>query len=171
MPEELKAIAEALGLGEEATVEDIVAAIKALAEKAAAPMEGGEMAKELQKAVDRIAELEKAMAGQTTLSKWKDKAAKMTAIPGTPTEIAEKLADIEAKAGEEAANAQFAALEAANNLAVEAQKVVGTSRTGTPTDFDNEVANYQKENPKALKVEAIKAVSKARPDLYLARRS
>lgn len=185
--DELKKIAASLGLPETATVEEILAAIKALADgvaaaalppeseaealaKAKADAEGGEMTAELKKANDRIAALEGQVAGQSSLAAWKEKTAKFTSIPGTAAEHAVKLAAIEGKAGKETADAQFAALESANNLAAEALKVVGTSRKGDPTDFDNEVAKYQTANPTASKADAIKAVSKARPDLYFARK-
>ncbi len=167
--DELKKIAAALGLGEAATIEDILAAIKALAEGAAAMP--GEMAAELKKATDRIAALEAANKGQTSLAAWKEKTANFTNIPGTALEHATKLADIEAKAGKDAADASFAALESANKLAGEALKVVGTSRTSGPTDFDTEVAKYQKDNPTVSRGDAIKFVAKARPELYHARRA
>ena len=167
---DLAAIAAALGMDEAATAEDIVAAIKALMEAAAAAeaaKPGGEMAKEFAKASDRI----KALEGEKAVRDWEDRTREFKAIPGTPHEHAVSLADIEGKAGKETAETQFKALEAANKLAVEAQKIVGTSRSAaSPTDFDNEVAKYQSEHKEATKVEAIKFVSKARPDLYHARR-
>lgn len=170
--QDMTPIAAALGLGEEATVEDIVAAITALVEKANAAAagggegEGGEMAKEFAKASDRIAVLE----GEKRVRDWEDRTREFTAIPGTAHENAVKLADIESKAGKDAADTQYAALKAANDLAAEATRSLGTARKGTPTDFENEVAKYQKEHTDATKADAIKAVSKARPDLYFARR-
>ena len=157
-------------MGEGATVDDMVAAIKALMEAAAAAETAaptGEMAKEFAKASDRI----KALEGEKSVRDWEDRTREFKAIPGTPHEHAVSLADIEGKAGKPAAESQFKALEEANRLAGEAQKIVGTTRTSTsPTDFDNEVVKYQSEHKEATKVEAIKAVSKARPDLYHARR-
>ena len=97
---DMKKIAAALGLGEAATEADILAAIANLV-KGAAP--GGAMAKELQAATAKIAELEKTVKGQTSLAAWKEKTAKFTAIPGTAQEHAINLANIEAKAGKEAA--------------------------------------------------------------------
>ena len=173
---ELAAIAAALGLGEEATVEDMVAAITALTEKAAAgegegakPPEG-EMGKEFAKANDRILNLEKTLASERSLREWETRTAAFTTIPGTPHEHAVSLADIEGKAGKDAAETQFKALDHANKLAAEATKVVGTARTGGVTDFDNEVKRYMSEHKDATKVQAIEAVSKERPDLYFARR-
>ncbi|GAH14494.1 unnamed protein product, partial [marine sediment metagenome] len=163
------AIAAALGLGEEATVEDIVAAIKTLVETAtaaAAAAPEGEMGKEFAKANTRIGVLE----AEKSVREWEDKTRAFTAIPGTAHEQAVALAGIESKAGKEAAETQYAALEAANKLAAEAMKIAGTSRTVGPTDFDNEVEKHMTANPTATKVDAIKAVSKAHPDLYFARR-
>ena len=162
---DLAAIAAALGLAEGATVEDIVAAIQALVEKAKAAPEG-EMKTELSKAGNRIAVLE----AEKSVRDWEDKTREFEAIPGTARENAVKLADIEAKAGKDAAETQYAALKEANRLAEEALKITGTSRTAGPTDFDNEVAKYQKDHTDVSKADAIKAVSKARPDLYFARR-
>jgi len=193
MTEELKAIAAALGLGEEATVDDIVAAIKAMAEKAAGPAPTaedeaaaaalkakeeadklakpeGEMSKEFAKANDRIANLEATLASERSLREWETRTAAFSAIPGTAHEHAVKLAAIEGKAGKDAAEDQFKALEHANGLAVEATKIVGTTRTGGSTDFDNEVKKYQADHKDATKAQAIDAVSKERPDLYFARR-
>ncbi len=156
---DLVAIAAALGLGEEATAEDIMAAIKALMDKAAAvgegEPEGGEMGKLLKAATDRIGVLEGKLDGQTSLSKWKEKTATFTSIPGTPAEHAVTLADIEGKAGTVAADTAFAALDSANKLAAKAGEIVGTSRTKEATDLDTEVATYMKENPTASKRDAI----------------
>lgn len=159
-------IAAALGLGADATVEDIIAAIEALKGGA------GEVTppEEMKKLQDQVTKLQAQVDGQTSLAAWKEKTAELTTIPGTAQEHAEKLADIETKAGKDAAEAQFAALQAANNIAVEATKIVGTSRTGETTDWDNEVTKYQKDHPDENKGQAIKAVAKARPDLYHARR-
>lgn len=200
MSEELKAIAAALGLGEEATVEDVMAALQALIEKAAAagpaaegakPPEGdmkagdqgdqgdhkadpkpaeGEMAAEFAKANDRIANLEATLASERSLREWETRTAAFTSIPGTAHEHAVKLAAIEGKAGKDAAEDQFKVLEHANNLAAEATKVVGSSRTSGPSDFDNEVKKYMTEHKDATKAQAIDAVSKSHPDLYFARR-
>ena len=164
--EGLAAVAAALGLGEDATAEDIIAAIKALLETAKAAAPEGEMAKEFAKANTRIDVLE----GEKSVRDWEDKTREFKAIPGTAHENAVKLADIETKAGKEAAETQYAALKEANRLAEEALKITGTTRTAGPTDFDNEVAKHTKDNPKDSKSEAIKAVSHARPDLYFARR-
>lgn len=168
---DLAAIAAALGMGEEATVEDIVAAIKALVEKAAeaAPVEGA-VADELKKATDRIAVLESEKTQRDALSAWEEKTAKLKSIPGTPHEYAVQLAEIEVKAGMEAAETQFKALEKANDLTVSATRIIGSSRTTGPSDFDNEVSKYMKEHSDKTKAEAIEAVSKEYPDLYFARR-
>jgi len=162
---DIAAIAAALGLAEGATVEDIVAAIQALVEKAAA-VPAGEMKTELKKATNTIAVLQ----AKESVREWEDKTREFTAIPGTANEHAVKLAGIEAKAGKETAETQYEALKEANRLAEEALKITGTSRAAGPTDFDNEVAKHMTANPTVSKVDAIKAVSKARPDLYFARR-
>jgi hypothetical protein len=164
--QDMTPIAAALGLGEEATVEDILAAIQAMVEKvtaSAAPE--GEMAKEFKKASDRIAELE----ADKVVRDWEDRTSEFTSIPGTAHEHAVKLAKIQTAAGKEAAEDQFAALKEANRLAAEASKSLGTSRKGTSTDFDQEVAKYQSNHTDATKAEAIKAVAKSHPDLYMAR--
>lgn len=175
---ELAVLAKMLGLGEEATEEDVMAALQALIEKAAetAPPVGeksgdkGELADQLKAATDQIAELRSELDGQKSLSAWKEKTAKLTSIPGTTEEIAVGLAEIEAAAGKDAAEKQFVALDGANTLAENATKIVGTSRSGEQTDFDNEVKKFMDANPDKSKTEAIDAVSKEHPDLYFARR-
>lgn len=164
-------IAAALGLGAEATVEDIVAAIEALMEKANAggaetPPVEGEMAKEFAKASDRIAVLE----GEKRVRDWEDRTREFKAIPGTPHDLAVQLADIESKAGKEHAETQYNALKEANRLSADATRVLGTNRKGEPNDFDNEVLKYRKEHPDADRPTALKAVAREKPDLYLARR-
>lgn len=175
---ELAVLAKMLGLGEEATEEDVMAALQALIEKAAetAPPVGeksgdkGELADQLKAATDQIAELRSELDGQKSLSAWKEKTAKLTSIPGTTEEIAVGLAEIEAAAGKDAAEKQFVALDGANTLTENATKIVGTSRSGEQTDFDNEVKKFMDANPDKSKTEAIDAVSKEHPDLYFARR-
>lgn len=169
---DLAAIAAALGLGEGATVDDIVAAIKGLVDKAAEaappdPAQESEMAKKLAVDSTRLAVLE----AEKSVRDWEDKTRAFTGIPGTPHEHAVSLAGIEGKAGKDAAETQFKALEEANRLAAEAQKIIGSSRTNPDsTDFDNEVSKYMAAHTDAKKVDAIKAVQKSHPDLYHARR-
>lgn len=166
----IKDIAAALGLGEEATVEEILAAIAKLTEGAPAVPAEGEMVKELRKANDRIAALEAEKVQRDSMSAWEEKTAKLKSIPGTPREYAISLAEIEGKAGKEAAETQYKALEKANELAENATKIVGTSRTSGPSDFDNEVTKYMKEHTDASKAQAIEAVMKEHPELFFARR-
>ena len=163
----LKQMAAMLGLKPEATAEEVMSAMKAVLDKvnAVPPV----MAEELKKATDRIGVLEAQVTGQTSLAAWKEKTASFTSIPGTALEHATKLAEIEAKAGKPVAEAQFAALAEANRLSAEASKVIGTSRNGEPTDFDKEVTAYMKAHADVAKGTAIKAVAKARPDLWAAR--
>lgn len=163
---DVAAIAAALGMEATATVEDIVAAIQALVEKATGAAPEGEMSKEFKKAEGRIAVLE----SERRVREWEDRTREFKAIAGTPHEHAVKLAKIEEMAGKEAAEDQYAALKQANDVSAEALKVKGTSRTSGPTDFDNEVKKYQTEHKEASKADAIKAVSTARPDLWFARR-
>jgi hypothetical protein len=170
---DIKSIAVLLGLPEDATIEQIVAAINALGVAAPPPANEpplGEMAKELKKANERIAALEASGKHQATLSAWKSKTSKFTALPGTPEEHAARLAVIEEKSGKAIADQQFSVLEAADRVAVEATKVTGTSRHSEPTDFENEVMKYRKDNPNATKADAIKAVSRTHPDLYFQKR-
>lgn len=164
--DDLAAIAAALGLGEEATVADILAAIKGLVEGAAAAVPEGEMKVEMKKATDRIAVLE----SDKLVREWEDRTRDFNAIPGTPHEHAVSLADIERKVSKETAETQFKALEQANRLAADATVALGTSRKAEVTDFDAEVTKYQADNKDVTKGQAIKAVAKARPDLYFARR-
>jgi hypothetical protein len=170
---DLAAIAAALGLGEEATVEDIVTAIEAMKTAAAeakadakAPEGDSEMAKEFAKAGNRIAVLE----GEKLVREWEARTREFTAIPGTAMEHAVKLAAIEGKAGKETAEDQFKALAEADRLAAEANGIIGTSRKGNPTDFDTELAKYKAENPTVEAAAAYEFVAKKFPTLWADKR-
>lgn len=166
---ELAAIAAALGLGEDAMIEDIMAAIEALKTAStadAAAAAGGEMKAEFTKMGTEILKLKK----NESVRSWEDKVRAFNNIPGKPGELAVQLAGIEEKVGVDVAETQFKAMENANKLAAEAQKTIGTSRTAPPTDFDNELAKFKKANPDVNAKQAYEAVAKEHPDLYAARK-
>jgi hypothetical protein len=167
----LMAIAQALGLGEEATIEDILAAIGKLTQ---APMpEAAKQAAfqkattELQKANDRIATLE----ADKKVKDYLELTREFTAIPDiTPHEIAVELAEIEGRDGKEKATTALNRFQKLHKMGEAATKVLGTSAKGQKTaDFDEEVKKYQETNPSVAYVDAIKHVMKVRPDLRQAR--
>jgi hypothetical protein len=158
-------IMAALGLAADDTVENALAAIEAL--KAGKPPEGeptepaeGEMAKEMKKATDRIVTLETS----ELVRDWEDKVREFTSIPGTPREHAVSLANIQQKAGKDAAEMQFNALKEANDKASEANKIIGTTRTKPDASYEGYIKRYLKDNPKATRGDAIKAFRKEHPD-------
>ena len=172
-PEELLALATTLGLGEGATIEDILAAIEALKAKAGAAPPGeappGEasafqkVTSELQKATDRLGVLEH----EKRVTAWAKRTSSLQSIPGTPDELAGELAEIEESRGIEKAEAHFTRLQTVNQTAYEANKVRGVSLLGEKrADFEKEVTEYQKANPKANRGAAVKAVMTANPKLY-----
>lgn len=104
---------------------------------------------------------------------WKSKVAILTSIPGTPDELATKLADIEAKAGPEFAAMLFKNFEDQNKLAIELNttkaSLTSTNPNSTITDkkyafeeavkelaakdklsYQQALAKYTMANPKAF---------------------
>lgn len=172
--EELLALATALGLGEGATIEDIIAAIEALKAKAGAAAPGTPPAAEqhadfqkvtadLQKANTRI----DAFEHRERVTAWLERTRAFQSIPGTPQEFADELAEMEENQSKAKADAHFARLESANKAAFEANKVRGVALSGEKrADFEKEVIEYQKANPKANRGAAVKAVMTANPTLY-----
>lgn len=113
---DLAAIAAALGLGEEATLEDIVAAINALREKMVP--EG-----EFKVYADRIATLEKDnkdLKRKARKAEYKERVTELSAISGTPDKLAEDLVALEEAAGVEQAEKVFATYKELNDRMVKA---------------------------------------------------
>ena len=182
--EELVALAASLGLGEGATIEDIIAAIEALKAKAGvtpappSPEEAARLAaeaaknqpaafqkmtSELQKATDRIATLEHS----ERVTEWGKRTSAFQSIPGKPEEMADDLAGIEENQSKEKAEAHFERLKTVNQAAFEANRVRGVALPGEKrADFEKEVVEYMKANEKATRGSATKAVMTANPTLY-----
>jgi len=172
--EEIMVLATTLGLGEGATIEDIVAAIEALKAKAGVgapegpPVEAqkGEFAKvtsELQKANEKISALEH----RERVAAWYEQTRPLQSIPGKPEDMADELAEIEESRGKDKAQTHFECLKTVNRSAFEANKVRGVALTGEKrADFEKEVAEYQKTHEKANRGQAVKAIMLAKPDLY-----
>jgi len=171
-PEELLALATSLGLGDGATIEDILAAIEALKAKAGAAPPGappGEasafqrVTSDLQKATERLATLEH----RERVTDWYERTRPLQSIPGKPEELADELAEIEESRGRDKAEAHFSRLKTVNQTAFEANKVRGVALPGEKrADFEKEVAEYQKANPKTNRGQAVKAILTANPTLY-----
>lgn len=160
----LMAIAQALGLNEDATIEDILAAIAALKEAPA-----GEEAKfqkattDLSKANDRITKLEH----NERVHGYLEQVRLFSAIPNkTSTEIAEELADIEESRGKEKADSMLKTYQDLDVMGVAATKVLGTSvKGGSQEDYESKLSEYMKEHPEETRAQAQKAVMKAHPGL------
>lgn len=141
MPE----IARALGLPEDATLEQIVAAIMQMqeamggmakpdadqAQASAPPPDGdGQLRQQLADALKRVGELETASAAAqhaARLARWGARAATWTTIVGKPDEMAAKLVDIEEKAGADVAESMAAAYQAQHDAAAALLHPVGRS--------------------------------------------
>lgn len=162
----LMAIAQALGLGEEATIEDILAAIEGLKQT---PAEG-EMTKEFQKVTselqkrdERIAKLEH----NERVHGYLEQTRLFTAIPGKKSEdIAVELADIEEHQGKEKADSMLNTYTELNNMGMAATKAIGSSKPGAKAaDYESKLAEYMKEHPEVSRAEAHKVLMKAHPEL------
>ncbi len=135
--EELMAIVSALGLGEEATLEDVLNAINALVEAAGAAEETNKE--------NQLTEGEKELAGEVATLKRKNTIAKYTkdtagliGMEGTPDKIANDLADIEESQGEEAAQKTFNMYKTASDAVKRAGvlEAQGSARRAELSDAD-----------------------------------
>lgn len=168
---DLAAIAAALGMEPGTPVADLVAAIEALKAATAAP--GGEMKAEFAKMSTRITNLENEngkLKHDALVAKYQKHTGLFKAIEGKPEELAEELATKEEKLGEAVAQAELTRYQKADEIQAKAMKVTGSKKDGSAAnDFEVAVQEYQKGHPDKTYVEAIKAVSKERPDLWYAR--
>ena len=162
----LASLKEMLGLGAEAPPEEVAEAAKAkLGEAQAVTLKEGNIAVELKKRDDRIAILERG----TRIAYFKEKVTGLTAIAGTPDELAERLVKAEAYQGEEAAEERLAEWEKAQEYAEKAGVLVrlGSARNGSEgTDLGKATAKHQEEHPELTFAEAQTAVVKTQPALY-----
>ena len=159
----LVAVAQALGLSDEASVEDILTAIEQL-KAGAAPVEAQfQKAKsELQKATERIGKLEHSERVHGYLEQTR----LFTAVPNrTPQDMAVELAELEEVAGKPRADILFSSYQDLHRAAAAAGTTLGTSLPGRSADFEAKVTEYQRDNPKSTRAEAVKHVMKAHPDL------
>ena len=183
MEEEIR---ELLGLGPE---DDLIAAIKALvarvqeAEGEVAEMkkkgeEGGheghfseaKFAEEIKKRDDRIDALNRSLR----LKEFAEATVSLSAVEGTPSELAEKLVVTEEKMGEEAAKERLAEWQKAQKAAEEAGVVKAIGRTGDRTapdaseQMESEVDEWLKKNEGKTRAEGYKFVMANNPTLYRA---
>lgn len=158
----LLAIAQALGLTEEATVDDVLAAIEKL-KAGAAPMEQYQKTQtELTRATERIQKLEHS----ERVHGYLEQTHLFTAIPNkTAQGIAVELAELEEIAGKPKAEALLKTFQDLQKAGEVATKILGTSRPGKPRDYEAKVEEFMKADPKASRADAHKAVMKAHPEL------
>jgi len=162
----LMAIAQALGLSEDATIEDILAAIETIKQAPAGEASEAQFQKvtaELQKRDERIASLEHT----NRVHGYLEQTRLFTAIPGkTSEEIAVEIADIEEHQGKDKADSMLNTYTELNRMGVAATKAVGSSRPGAKaTDYESKLAEYMKEHPDLNRADAHKALMKAHPEL------
>jgi hypothetical protein len=174
---DIKKLCAALGLPETSKEEDVLSAIDALIKKAAPPegMPEAEFAKAkptFAAVLRENAELKTAKVKaehDKRFDGYLKEAKEFKAVSGTPEAIATDLTELEEKAGKDTADKALAAFRKAEELAKAAGVTgpVGTSKDGKKkNDFESAVTKYQKDNPTASRVDAIKAVSSANPDLW-----
>jgi hypothetical protein len=158
----LLAIAQALGLSEGATVDDVLAAIEKL-KAGTAPMEQYQKTQtELTKATERIQKLEHSERVHTYL----ERTYLFTAIPNkTAKDMAVELAELEEIAGKPKADSLLKTFQDLQKVGEAATKILGTSRSAMPKDYETKVEQFMKDNPKASRGDAHKAVMKAHPEL------
>ena len=133
--EELMAIAAALNLGEEATLEDIMNAIEAMKQQIAGPAEG--QLQEFAKINTRMETLESENAGlkrDKVMAKFTKATEKLIGFEGTAVDLATELADIERDQGEPVAAKLLASYQKSSDIFMAAQKASGTSRIKTGED-------------------------------------
>ncbi|MCK9599546.1 MAG: hypothetical protein M0R06_10935 [Sphaerochaeta sp.] len=159
----LMAIAQALGLGEGSTIEDILAAIEAMKAGPASEAQFQKVTSELQKRDERIANLEH----KDRVHGYLEQTRLFTAIPGKKVEdIAVELADIEEHQSKEKADSMLKTYQELNRMGAAATKALGTSVPGARTaDYESKLSEYMKANPTVSRADAHKAVMKANPAL------
>ena len=165
----LMAIAQTLGLTGEVTVEDVIKAIKALAEKAGATApaamsaEFSKMGETIKSQGDTIAVLQH----QARVEKYQKETSVLTAIQGKPAELAAKLATLEEKSGEATAKEVLSTYQEANKAAQAAIQARGTSRSGVKAAaFEDKVQEFMKADPKLNRGDATRKAMNAYPELY-----
>jgi hypothetical protein len=170
---ELAAIAAALGMDPATPVADLVAAIEAMKAATTAAGPGGEMKAEFTKMTARLTTLEGENASlkhKGLVAHYRAATSQFKAIEGTADALAEELAKKHEQMGEDIATAELTRYQKADELAAKALKVPGSKRnTEQADDFESKVQEFQKADPKLSRVDAIKAASKAHPDLWYAR--
>ena len=148
----LTAILGELGLGEGATLEDILGAIKTLKEKAMPPemveqkAQFSKMSSDLEALRTRNKELEH----DRRVAKFQKIAEGLKAIPGKPEELAAKWVEIEEEVGEEMANEVVAQFQTANKMAEDKAilRPIGRAKPQGETrdEFEKEVLEFAKAN-------------------------
>lgn len=158
----LLAIAQALGLTEDSTVDDVLAAIEKL-KAGAAPMEQYQKTKtDLQKATERIGKLEH----NERVHGYLERTRLFTAAPNkTPEAMAVELAELEEIAGKPKADSLLQTFQDLQKAGEAAGKVLGSSRPGAKPDYEAKLTEYMKANPNVTRAQAHKVVMKTFPDL------
>uniref|UniRef100_A0A6M3J9A8 Putative structural protein n=1 Tax=viral metagenome TaxID=1070528 RepID=A0A6M3J9A8_9ZZZZ len=163
----LKAILDKLGLPEDGTMADILAKLDSMMTAAQA---GGTVAQQFSDRVNKLEMDNKDLKRKLRKSEYRDIALTMTAISGTPDELAEELVSLEDAAGKEQAEKVVEKYRALNKRMVEAGvfKAKGTPAEGDEDDdheFLKKVRAYMDEH-KVDEPVAFAAVRKADQKLY-----
>ncbi len=120
---------------------------------------------ELSQRDERIAALER----EGRISRYRELVRPLL-IEGTPDELAERLTDVEARAGEDLAGELLAAWRRESDAVLRFTTSIGTSRPGAPSaggaEFEEEVARFRESHPDATQAKAYGEVMRSHPHLY-----
>ncbi|MCI0438228.1 MAG: hypothetical protein L0177_03750 [Chloroflexi bacterium] len=120
---------------------------------------------ELSRRDERIAALER----EGRISRFRELVRPLL-VEGTPDELAEKLADVEARAGEDLAGELLAAWRRESDAVLRFTTSIGTSRPGAPSaggaEFEEVVARFRESHPEATQAKAYEEVMRSHPGLY-----
>lgn len=163
---ELVAIAVALGLAEDAGLDEILTAIETLKAGAGA-VEEPAVPEEMKQSFSKMADEIKGLKHDKLVSEYKEETVKLTHIPGKPEEIAESLATLEENTTREQALSVLKTYQEADKIAVEATKAHGSARPGAKSlKFQEKVNEYSAAHPDLARVECTKITMRTEPDLY-----
>jgi len=106
------------------------------------------------------------LSGDKTVANYRVETEKLVGMEGTPQELAEKLADLESKAGKETATAMLSSWKQVSTFAVESGqfKAIGEGEgegegvNGEPSDLEREASEFKAANPSFSESQALSAV-------------
>jgi len=157
-------LTKVLGLHESASESDVVAAVTKLTSG-----QGGSSFAEVNTRLKAVEEENKILKHNSRVSHYREEVTGIKAIPGTPTELANKLVKMEESAGTETAEDILKAWKETDVKAKSLGIFSASLSNGNATDegtFMGEVKKYQEENKDTTFTQAYEHVRKDKPDLW-----